>query len=159
VAHGSLHGARGYCFEFVGHFSNARWAHGCRKMVGRPKLSRSHCRNNRADRERVCRATNGKFFVGFSHHGDPRARGSRVLRFAGPHHGDDRLVSALSQEMNAASRFSTREHAMRSGAKRGERPMKIWTAAMLAAICAITAATTVRGYAQTYPNGPVALVV
>ncbi|HVI11873.1 MAG TPA: tripartite tricarboxylate transporter substrate-binding protein, partial [Pseudolabrys sp.] len=37
--------------------------------------------------------------------------------------------------------------------------MKIWTGAILAAACAITAATTLRGYAQNYPNGPVAVVV
>ena len=38
VAHGSLHGARGYRFKFVGHFSNARWAHRRRQMVWRPEL-------------------------------------------------------------------------------------------------------------------------
>ena len=37
--------------------------------------------------------------------------------------------------------------------------MKIWTGAILAAACAVTAATTLRGYAQNYPNGPVAVVV
>ena len=37
--------------------------------------------------------------------------------------------------------------------------MKIWTGAILAAACAITAAATLRGYAQSYPNGSVALVV
>src|SRR5215831_4642157 len=43
--------------------------------------------------------------------------------------------------------------------KREERPMRNWSGAILAVACAITAATTLPGYALNYPNGPVALVV
>src|SRR5436190_16340502 len=37
--------------------------------------------------------------------------------------------------------------------------MKIRTGAILAAVCAIMAATTLRGHVESYPSGPVTLVV